>query len=190
MALSADHPFPPCSRELCSSHDSRRSSPRYSRRRSHSAGTDMDGDLGRRADRPPATERYFLSRGVAVLRECAAKFSCPGGAVPGHDRYGSGLRDRSADCERSRALTGIRRRRRGGLEHGSMSAMIFIRAPVAVALSAGWGRTRRRLPGIPQPDRGARAGRQTGLRPWLEVPCPGAARARHRSGPLLAEVAG
>jgi hypothetical protein len=39
---------------------------------------DMDGDLGRRADRPPATERYFLSRGLAVFGECVAKFSCPG----------------------------------------------------------------------------------------------------------------
>jgi hypothetical protein len=38
----------------------------------------MDGDLGRRADRPPATERYFLSRGLAVFGECVAKFSCPG----------------------------------------------------------------------------------------------------------------
>src|SRR4029077_2725588 len=54
---------------------------------------------GRRADRLPAIGRYFLSRGLAVFRECVAKFSCPGG----HDRLGSGLRDRSADYERSRA---------------------------------------------------------------------------------------
>jgi len=67
----------------------------------------MDGELGRRADRPPATERYFLSCGLAVFRECVGEVQLPGGCSawsrPVWQRSAGPLRR----FERSRALTRI-----------------------------------------------------------------------------------
>jgi len=109
----------------------------------------MDGDRGRRADRPPATERYFLSRGLAVFRECVAKFSCPGCsawsrpvwqrsagplrrlcAVPGVDSYSGAGAEAGLNTHRCRQWSSFGRRQ-----------------PRPCRL--GGGETRRRLPGTP-----------------------------------------